>query len=75
LVSKQSFSKDITADTLQAIRGWLNAPDPSVNLNAAADKRTPGTGQWILELPEYQDWKSSPDAGKLWMTGKGRHLA
>ncbi|KIK64487.1 hypothetical protein GYMLUDRAFT_40009, partial [Collybiopsis luxurians FD-317 M1] len=46
----------------------LQAPDCSANRAAAADKKTEGTGQWILSHPEYQKWKGQP--GILWIQGK-----
>ncbi|KIK69353.1 hypothetical protein GYMLUDRAFT_35425, partial [Collybiopsis luxurians FD-317 M1] len=53
---------------LEAIRKWLNAPDPSSNFNSAIRKKTPGTGKWILEHETYLKWKKS--GGRLWMQGK-----
>ncbi|KAF9065843.1 hypothetical protein BDP27DRAFT_1071877 [Rhodocollybia butyracea] len=52
-----------------AIRNWLKAPDPSTNFVAASDKRTPGTGDWILSHPEYIQWCQGKP-GILWIQGK-----
>ncbi|KAF9061831.1 ankyrin repeat-containing domain protein [Rhodocollybia butyracea] len=57
------------SDHVPAIRDWLNPPDPSVNLNAASEKRTPGTGQWLLSDPTYLKWKNS-EIHLLWIQGK-----
>ncbi|KIK57943.1 hypothetical protein GYMLUDRAFT_737814 [Collybiopsis luxurians FD-317 M1] len=58
----------ITSDEAAKIYDWLKAPDCSANHVAAADKKTPGTGQWILAHPEYQKWKEHPNV--LWIQGK-----
>ncbi|KIK54268.1 hypothetical protein GYMLUDRAFT_48919 [Collybiopsis luxurians FD-317 M1] len=55
-------------DEKEKIQKWLNAPDCAMNFQAADDKRTEGTGQWILNDPEYIKWKQSPST--LWIQGK-----
>ncbi|KIK55213.1 hypothetical protein GYMLUDRAFT_878684 [Collybiopsis luxurians FD-317 M1] len=55
-------------DEKEKIKKWLNAPDCTMNYQAADDKRTEGTGQWILNDPEYIKWKQSPSM--LWIQGK-----
>ncbi|KIK64517.1 hypothetical protein GYMLUDRAFT_40026 [Collybiopsis luxurians FD-317 M1] len=57
-----------TRDKVRDIRDWLQAPDCSANRAAAANKKTKGTGQWILTHPEYQKWKGRPSI--LWIQGK-----
>ncbi|KIK54282.1 hypothetical protein GYMLUDRAFT_906042 [Collybiopsis luxurians FD-317 M1] len=59
----------VSNDEKEKIQKWLNAPDCTINFQAADDKRTEGTGQWILDHPEYNEWKESP--GLLWIQGKG----
>ncbi|KAF9063553.1 hypothetical protein BDP27DRAFT_1367948 [Rhodocollybia butyracea] len=51
------------------VRTWLEAPDPSTNFVAACDKKTAGTGDWILSHSEYVQWRQSR-AGILWIQGK-----
>ena len=51
------------------IVNWLNAPDCSANFKSAADKRTKGTGMWILSHSVYHKWLSRP--GILWIQGQG----
>jgi hypothetical protein len=48
---------------------WINAPDPSVNFNAAYEKMTEGTGMWLMQDPRLIDWKAN--GGLLWLQGKG----
>ncbi|KAJ3871953.1 ankyrin repeat-containing domain protein [Lentinula edodes] len=57
----------ITNDDSRKIHKWLNAPDCSANLVAAADNRCAGTGQWIFEVDKYKEWRSKP--GILWIQG------
>ncbi|KAE9396684.1 hypothetical protein BT96DRAFT_921959 [Gymnopus androsaceus JB14] len=57
-----------TNDTETKICDWLRAPDCSVNFQTAVDKKTHGTGQWIMDHPEYQKWKESSTV--LWIQGK-----
>ncbi|KIK58830.1 hypothetical protein GYMLUDRAFT_140091, partial [Collybiopsis luxurians FD-317 M1] len=52
----------------EKILKWLNPPDCTINFQVADDKRTGGTGQWILDHPEYIKWKQSPNV--LWIQGK-----
>ena len=56
-------------DEKEKIRKWLNAPDCTINMQVAADKRAEGTCQWILNHPAYVEWKQSPNI--LWIQGKG----
>lgn len=43
------------------IAGWLSAPDVSQNLNAALQRRQPGTGTWFLESAQFTEWKEHPN--------------
>ncbi|KAE9392297.1 hypothetical protein BT96DRAFT_944734 [Gymnopus androsaceus JB14] len=56
-------------DPIQKIRDWLKAPDCSTNFDTAANKKTAGTGSWIIEHPKYIKWKNN--GGLLWIQGKG----
>jgi hypothetical protein len=51
------------------IHKWLSASDPSMNYNAAKEKRQQNTGRWLLNSTEYKEWKTKPDS-KLWLKGK-----
>ncbi|KIK52936.1 hypothetical protein GYMLUDRAFT_49614 [Collybiopsis luxurians FD-317 M1] len=58
----------IAKDEKEALQKWLNAPDCATNFQAADDKRTKGTGQWMLKHPQYIKWKNNPSM--LWIQGK-----
>ena len=42
----------------QRIFAWLSKYSFSDSQNPAAQRREPGTGAWILSLPEYKLWKT-----------------
>jgi len=54
---------------LNRILGWLSAPDPSTNHAEARKEHEPGTGEWLFESQEYNNWVtgSSP---RFWLHGK-----
>lgn len=51
-----------------AIRGWLDAPDASVNHNAACAKRHTGTGLWLVKGEAFRGWREQPNSF-LWVNG------
>lgn len=53
---------------MREIRQWLSAPDPSVNHNAALNKRHPGTGSWFTESPKFTGWKTD-QSSYIWLQG------
>ncbi|KAE9395270.1 hypothetical protein BT96DRAFT_157083 [Gymnopus androsaceus JB14] len=53
----------------QKIHNWLSAPNCFINFTAATNKKAAGTGQWILNHPDYVKWKNGPSM--LWIQGKG----
>ena len=50
------------------IRLWLNAPDATVNHNAAFAKKHPGTGIWLVRSPTFATWLIE-DNSFLWLNG------
>jgi hypothetical protein len=50
---------------------WLSATSFSKPQNTARETRTPGTGQWLLDLETYTDWRDSTP-GTLWLHGAGK---
>jgi hypothetical protein len=40
----------------QAILNWLTPIDYSLQQNDFISRRQPGTGQWLLNSPEFQSW-------------------
>lgn len=64
-----SFDSWKNDQTAQAVRKWLEAPDPNSNYDAALKKREPNTGSWFIDSSEFKDWKDEPDSF-LWLHGK-----
>lgn len=59
----------VRTDQISAnIRLWLNAPDATVNYNAAFAKKHPGTGMWLLRSPTFTTWLIE-DNSFLWLNG------
>jgi hypothetical protein len=50
------------------IAEWLRGADPSTNHNSARKKHEPGTGDWLLNMKEFEDWRDG-DGGVLWLHG------
>ena len=57
----------------QKIFDWLSMYSFSDSHNSAAQRREPGTGAWILNSPEYKDWRT-PDSSLLWLYGQCKYL-
>lgn len=50
------------------IRDWLNAPDTTINHNAACAKRHTGTGIWFVNGRKFESWFADPNSF-LWLNG------
>lgn len=52
------------------LRDWLNAPDATVDHNAACEKKNknPGSGAWLVESPQFKRWLVREEA-VLWLKG------
>ncbi|KAI2766184.1 hypothetical protein DTO012A8_8597 [Penicillium roqueforti] len=61
----QSIRSDLHTDK---IKRWLCAPDPSSNISHARTLRHEGTGEWLLESPGFQAWRSG-SRRHLWLHG------
>ena len=66
---RDSLTEAATERLAEKISRWLPAPDPSVNLAAARDKRQQDTGTWLLASPVFLQWKVT-DNSFLWLYGK-----
>ncbi|KIL59584.1 hypothetical protein M378DRAFT_84858, partial [Amanita muscaria Koide BX008] len=47
---------------------WLDPPDSSINHNSALPKRHRDTGNWLLDLSLYENWKTMTNSF-LWLHG------
>lgn len=50
------------------IKGWLKAPDATINFNEQTLKRHPRTGVWFTESQDFKDWLNNPGC-LLWVVG------
>ncbi|ERF74783.1 hypothetical protein EPUS_03167 [Endocarpon pusillum Z07020] len=50
------------------IRTWFNAPDVTINHNAACAKRHPGRGIWFVKGSAFKNWLTR-DNSFLWLNG------
>ncbi|THU80608.1 hypothetical protein K435DRAFT_809757 [Dendrothele bispora CBS 962.96] len=53
---------------LSKIKDWLKTPDSSSNFVSAVNKMTEGTGVWLVQNPQYQNWKENH--GVMWLQGR-----
>lgn len=53
---------------LDELHRWLSPPDPSLNYNAALQKRHAGTGSWLLQSEVFETWNSQ-SSSLLWLYG------
>lgn len=59
----------VRADQISStIRGWLKAPDATVNYNEAYKKKHPGTGLWFVKGSSFSTWLAKPKSF-LWLNG------
>ena len=57
-----------TSQVSSDLRDWLNAPDATVDHNAACAKRHPGTGMWLVKSPQFSTWLTE-DNSIVWLNG------
>lgn len=59
-------------EDINKIRKWLDPTDyasDSSEYNKHKTSYTAGTGKWIRETEQYQQWMTSPEHGSLWIKG------
>ena len=65
--------RDREDKTRESLLSWLSMTDPSINHVAQRRKHQPETGEWLIQGPDFEEWKSSPNSF-LWMYGTCRFL-
>lgn len=63
------FSKTLQKDKYHSILRWLSAVPYTQHQQTHDDQRVPGTGQWLLEHPQYLQWKRSSVSSILLLHG------
>jgi hypothetical protein len=56
------------------IRSWLDAPDPHADHMEIKQKKTPGTGAWLMSNEQYVAWKNGDEMKPIWINGRGKQL-
>ncbi|THU81756.1 hypothetical protein K435DRAFT_844622 [Dendrothele bispora CBS 962.96] len=67
-VGRDQIHYHMSDTTIQDIRKWIGAPDPSTNFVAACNKMTEGTGLWLVNDGKFEEWKNQ--GGLFWLQGK-----
>lgn len=57
-----------TNQVSENIRDWLNAPDSTINHNAACAKKHSGTGTWFVKSSRFEAWLTEGNSF-LWLNG------
>ncbi|GJD00522.1 pfs domain-containing protein [Colletotrichum higginsianum] len=69
LAMKEAVESVVSGNQREKIRHWLAPPpDPSTNANQARKLRHEGTGGWLLETAEFQNWVAGTYR-HLWLHG------
>ncbi|KAI9805730.1 MAG: hypothetical protein M1833_005223 [Piccolia ochrophora] len=72
-VDSLEVAKQVAADKkpdLLKIRAWLKPTDytaPSSEFNRHLSSQAPGTGEWIRETIQFNQWHSSSNHGSIWI--------
>lgn len=62
----------LNPDELRKIEAWLEPTDylnDSSEFNRHIASRAPGTGLWICDTPQYQQWHNTGGQGSFWVKG------
>jgi hypothetical protein len=66
-ITHQLDSQKLDKDR-EAIIQWLSSTDPSTNHQVACKKCQTGTGRWLVDHTEFQEWRSIHNS-LLWLHG------
>jgi len=57
-----------TSQISSNLRDWLDAPDATIDHNAACAKKHPGTGMWLVKSPQFSSWLTEKNS-IMWLNG------
>ena len=57
-----------TTQIASNLRDWLNAPDATIDHNAACEKKYHDTGMWLVKSPQFSTWLTEENSS-MWLNG------
>ena len=67
---KDLYTYELTVEEREKFLGWIsNIPFEKIH-EATYAKKHPGTGDWLLQTPQFQDWFNNSGSALLWCYGK-----
>lgn len=60
LATQEDFAAHRNDEKLEKIVQWLSKADPSPNLHSARKKQQTGTGDWLINGTDFEEWKITP---------------
>ena len=69
-ITEIKFLMDLvrTSQISSNLRDWLNAPDATIDHNAACAKKHPGTGIWLVKGSQFSRWLTEENS-IMWLNG------
>lgn len=62
-------------DQRRQILNWLSTVDFPAHHENARGLRFDGSGEWLFEKPDFQDWIEMECSSVMWLSGKGMMMA
>jgi hypothetical protein len=67
---KDLHTHELIVEEREKFLGWIsNIPFEKIH-EAMYAKKHPGTGDWLLQTPQFQDWFNNSGSALLWCYGK-----
>jgi hypothetical protein len=67
---QELYANEIIVDEREKFLGWISViPFEKIHEDIYA-KKHPGTGDWLLRTPKFQEWFNSSESALLWCHGK-----
>jgi hypothetical protein len=67
---KGPYAYEVIVEDRESFLSWIsNIPFEKIH-EAMYTKKHPGTGDWLLQTPQFQDWFDSSGSSLLWCYGK-----
>ena len=70
----QTILKLTLVRKMQQILDWLSPHEFQLKRRSLVQQHVPGTGQWLVEEPEFRDWENGKSSKILWCKGERNNL-